>query len=231
MLTQQLCGINIISFYSTTIFSSSGFSERQALWASVIFGIVNFLGAAPAIWSMDAFGRRWLLLWTLPFMALTMACTSLTFGLPQGNVRLVLLATLVYVFCALYSPGAGPVPVAYSAEVYPATVREIGMSFSISTANLWATALSITFPLLLNGLGEQGSFALYAALNMVAWTLCWTFVRETKGIELEKMDQVFDASPSAFIAANWDAGLGRWLRRRRRRGRWTEVDQGSQDDT
>ncbi|KAK5163809.1 uncharacterized protein LTR77_010483 [Saxophila tyrrhenica] len=121
MITQQLCGINIIAFYSSTIFLSSGFPAAAALWASVVFGIVNFLGAFPAIWTMDAFGRRRLLLWTLPPMAVTMALASLTFGLSHGKAQLVLLAGLIYLFCALYSPGVGLVPVAYSAEVYPPT--------------------------------------------------------------------------------------------------------------
>lgn len=216
MLSQQICGINIIAFYSTTIFSSSGFSPLAALWASVVFGIVNFLGAGPAVWTMDTFGRRWLLLWTLPFMATTMALTAIALHLPEGTLRLTLLAGLVYVFCALYSPGVGPVPVAYSAEVYSPAVREVGMSFAISTANLWAAFLSITFPLLLRSLGEQGSFALYAVLNVVAWLLCWTFVRETKGIELTNMDAVFESSPATFVIDKWNEGLGRCLRRKSR---------------
>lgn len=217
MISQQLCGINIIAFYSTTIFSSSGFSALAALWASVVFGVVNFIGAGPAVWTMDTFGRRRLLLWTLPFMAITMGLTSVALHLPVGTLRLTLLASLVYLFCALYSPGVGPVPVAYSAEVYPASVREVGMSFAISTANMWAAFLSITFPLLLRALGEQGSFALYAFLNVVAWILCWTFVRETKGIELTNMDAVFESSPAAFVAGKWAEGLAKYVHGRQQK--------------
>jgi hypothetical protein len=89
---------------------------------------------------MDVFGRRRLLLvcpidpakqhqslmitdheqriqWTLPVMAVVMALASLTFSLPSGTTQLCLLAALIYLFCALYSPGVGPVPVAYSAEI------------------------------------------------------------------------------------------------------------------
>ena len=208
MLSQMLCGINIIAFYSSTIFSSSGFSALAALWASVVFGLVNFLGALPAVWTMDTVGRRRLLLWTLPPMAVTMVFTGLTFSLPKGNVQLVLLAGLIYTFCALYSPGMGPVPCAYSAEVYPLNVREVGMSFAVATASIWATMLSLTFPSILEGLGEQGSFWLYGALNMLAWALCWCFVRETKGIRLSEMDEVFESSPMAFIRQNWDERLG-----------------------
>ncbi|KAK5677754.1 hypothetical protein LTS10_009637 [Elasticomyces elasticus] len=199
MFSQQACGINIIAFYSSTLFSSSGFSATAALWASVVFGFINFIGAFPAVWAMDSLGRRSLLLWSLPAMAVTMLLASLSFRLPEGTARFVTLAGLIYTFCALYSPGMGPVPCAYSAEVYPSNVREVGMSFAIFTASIWATVLSLTFPALLNGLGEQGTFTLYALLNVLAWLLCWTFVRETKNMTLDEMDAVFQDSPPTFI--------------------------------
>jgi hypothetical protein len=41
MLAQQMCGINIIAFYSSTIFLRSGYSASQALYASLGFGAVN----------------------------------------------------------------------------------------------------------------------------------------------------------------------------------------------
>jgi len=41
MLAQQMCGINIIAFYSSTIFLRSGYSASQALFASLGFGAVN----------------------------------------------------------------------------------------------------------------------------------------------------------------------------------------------
>lgn len=45
MLAQQMCGINIIAFYSSTIFRQSGFTAREALYASLGFGAINFLFA------------------------------------------------------------------------------------------------------------------------------------------------------------------------------------------
>ena len=230
MLSQQLCGINIIAFYSSTIFTSSGSSSLVANWASVVFGLVNFLGAFPAVWTMDRYGRRWLLLWTLPPMAVTMAFASGSFWLPDETLRLMVLAGCVYIFCALYSPGMGPVPCAYSAEVYPLSVREVGMSFAVSTTAMWATVLSLTFPLLLESLGEQGAFALYAVLNLVAWALCWIFVRETKGVELESMDRVFESSTKAFTMEAWRDGILRWRQNRRMGKGWQKVAQHDRGD-
>lgn len=210
MLSQQLCGINIVAFFSSTIFSRASGSMILALWASVIFGLVNFLGAFPAIWTMDSFGRRRLLLWTLPPMSVTMAGIAVVIGLPESTARFIVLASLIYLFCALYSPGMGPVPCAYSAEVFPLDVREIGMSLGISTANIWATVLSLTTPPLFSAIGDPGVFGLYAGLNVLAWFLCWLFVRETKGLRLEQMEVTFESSCSDFVRGNWQEGLRRW---------------------
>lgn len=45
MIAQQMCGINIIAFYSSTVFAQAGFSNYGALWASWGFGLINFLFA------------------------------------------------------------------------------------------------------------------------------------------------------------------------------------------
>ncbi|KIW11047.1 hypothetical protein PV08_10346 [Exophiala spinifera] len=200
MLSQQLCGINIIAFYSSTIFSQAGFSPLGALLASCVFGFVNFVGAFPAIWTMDSVGRRSLLLLTLPLMGATMLAAGLSFEIPAENpAHFALLATLIYLFCALYSPGMGPVPNAYSAEVFPLSHRELGMGFAVATANFWAAVLSLTFPRILAGLGSQGAFTLYAFLNVVALTLVFLLLPETRMMTLEDLDHVFSVPTRTFI--------------------------------
>lgn len=49
MIAQQMCGINIIAFYSSTIFVQAGASAKTALLASLGFGLVNFVFAWPAV--------------------------------------------------------------------------------------------------------------------------------------------------------------------------------------
>ncbi|KIV82060.1 hypothetical protein PV11_04196 [Exophiala sideris] len=200
MLSQQLCGINIIAFYSSTIFVQAGFSMLGALVASSVFGFVNFIGAFPAIWTMDSLGRRSLLLLTLPLMALTMLFTGLSFSIPPENAaHFGLVATLIYLFCALYSPGMGPVPNTYSAEVFPLSHREVGMSLAVATANFWAAILSLTFPRMVTALNSEGALVLYAILNVLALVLVFLFVPETKQKTLDELDGVFSVSTRMFI--------------------------------
>lgn len=42
----SVCGINIIAFYSSTIFVQANYTDEQALYASLGFGAVNFLFAS-----------------------------------------------------------------------------------------------------------------------------------------------------------------------------------------
>ncbi|EXJ94720.1 hypothetical protein A1O1_03117 [Capronia coronata CBS 617.96] len=214
MLSQQLCGINIIAYYSSTIFTEAGFSTSGALFASCIFGFVNFIGGFPAVLTMDTFGRRSLLLLTLPLMAVTMLGAGLSFKIPTESVaHFGLVATLIYLFCALYSPGMGPVPFTYSAEVFPLSHREIGMSFAVATASFWASVLSLTFPQILSALQPQGAFALYAGLNIVAVILVFLLVPETRLKTLDELDDVFSIPTRDFVKYQVTEYLP-WLMRR-----------------
>lgn len=124
MLAQQMCGINIIAFYSSTVFVEAGSSERTALLASFGFGLVNFVFAWPAVWTIDTYGRRPLLLFTFPQMAWTLLAAGFSFYVPEDSrAHLGLIALFIFLFAAFYSPGEGPVPFTYSAEVFPLSHR------------------------------------------------------------------------------------------------------------
>jgi len=196
-----MCGINIIAFYSSTIFVDAGYSTRSALLASFGFGLVNFTFAFPAVWTIDTFGRRNLLLFTFPNMAWCLLAAGFCFYIPATNSsRVGLIAFFVYLFTAFYSPGEGPVPYTYSAEVFPLTHRELGMSWAVSTCLFWASVLSVTFPRMLDAFGSPGAFGFYAGLNMTAFVMIFFLVPETKQRTLEELDYVF-AVPTARHAS------------------------------
>ncbi|KAJ5547923.1 hypothetical protein N7513_005157 [Penicillium frequentans] len=192
MIAQQMCGINIVSFYSSTIFSNAGASNEQALFASWGTGLVNFVFAFPAVWTIDTWGRRSLLLFTFPQMAWTLLAAGFCFKIPESsNAHLGLIAFFVYLFEAFYSPGEGPVPFTYSAEVFPLSHREVGMAWAVSVCLGFAAVLSITFPRMLFVMGATGAFGFYAALNVTAFVMIFLWVPETKQRTLEELDYIF----------------------------------------
>lgn len=122
----------------------------------------------------------------------TLLAAGMSFYIPKGsNAHLGMIAFFIYLFDAFYSPGEGPVPFTYSAEVFPLTHREVGMSWAVATNNFWASVLSLTFPYMLRAMTPQGAFGFYAGLNLVAFALVFFFLPETKQRTLEELDYVF----------------------------------------
>ncbi|KAG6833161.1 hypothetical protein H0H87_010548 [Tephrocybe sp. NHM501043] len=214
MIAQQMCGINIIAFYSSTIFSLAGNTNKQALLASWGFGMVNWLFAFPAVWTIDTFGRRNLLLFTFPNMAWTLLTAGFCFFIPESSsARLPCIALFVFLFGAFYSPGEGPVPYAYSAEVFPLTHREMGMSWAVATCLFWASVLSLSFPRILSAFTPVGAFGFYAALNVVAFVMIFFLMPETKQRTLEELDYVFAVPTSRHMSYQAKTFLPYWVKR------------------
>ncbi|KAI4266503.1 MAG: hypothetical protein L6R38_008702 [Xanthoria sp. 2 TBL-2021] len=214
MLAQQMCGINIIAFYSSTVFKKAGAGDLQALLASFGFGLVNFVFAWPAVWTIDTYGRRALLLFTFPQMAWTLLAAGLCFIIPEENrAHLGMIAFFIFLFAAFYSPGEGPVPFTYSAEVFPLSHREVGMSWAVATCLFWAAVLSITFPRLLRAFHPVGAFSFYAGLNVTALCLIFLFVPETKQRTLEELDYVFAVPTRTHASYQLKKALPWWIKR------------------
>ncbi|KAI1099094.1 hypothetical protein F4804DRAFT_345781 [Jackrogersella minutella] len=214
MIGQQMCGINIIAFYSSTVFKEAGTSDFNALLASWGFGLVNFIFAWPAIWTIDTFGRRSLLLFTFPNMSWSLLAAGLCTLIPKSvGAHVGLVALFVYVFAIFYSPGEGPVPFTYSAEVFPLSHREVGMSWAVATCLFWAAVLSITFPKILAATGVLGAFCLYAGFNIAAFVMIFLWMPETKQRTLEELDYVFAVPTSIFIKYNSTKVVPWWFKR------------------
>nr|SIP56010.1 putative Sugar Porter [Yarrowia alimentaria] len=196
MFMQQFCGINVIAYYSSNIFMESGFGAIQALLASFGFGAINFVFALPAVYTIDLFGRRALLLVTFPLMAIFLLFAGFCFYIDQDDptnspARVGCIALGIYLFSAVYSCGEGPVPFTYSAEAFPMYIRDLGMSFATATCWLFNFILAVTWPSLLAAFTPQGAFGWYAAWNVVGFFLVLCFLPETKNLTLEELDKVF----------------------------------------
>lgn len=142
--------------------------------------------------AVDTFGRRGLLLFTFPNMSWTLLAAGMVYFIPSSSrAHLGMVTFFIYIYDAFYSPGEGPVPFTYSAEVFPLSHREVGMSWAVATNNFWAVVVSITFPRQLRAFSVPGAFGFYSAMNLIALFLIFCFVPETKQRSLEELDYVF----------------------------------------
>lgn len=111
--------MNVIAFYSGTLFNNTGADKTLAMSYSLAFGKlhtsvrfprtdhgiggINFIFALPAIKSIDTLGRRRWLLMTLPLMALFMLGGALSFlidgGSDSSNTRTGVVAFFLFSRC------------------------------------------------------------------------------------------------------------------------------------
>ncbi|OJJ29783.1 hypothetical protein ASPWEDRAFT_177523 [Aspergillus wentii DTO 134E9] len=227
MAAQQLCGINVIAFYSSTLFSSSRkqpdhpisqMANDQTCWLNFGFGLSIFLFTIPAYKYIDGRGRRILLLISLVGMLFTLLAVGFFFRITNDDHRNGLVATfLIIVFTFFYGIGAGPVPFTLSAEVFPLAFREVGMSFSVMINFLGLGLLVLFVPKLTEVLGKdstndnelylrQSRFGqsnllfLFTGLNALTFVLVFLFVPSgTARVSLEEMNFIFNTKTSVHV--------------------------------
>jgi len=182
---QQLCGIQVVMYYSTKIMKSVGSSTDAAFMATVVMGVVMVLFTFVAIWLVDKVGRRVLLVTgtTIQCISLTTVGLLLYFG---GDPYVLLFFLLIFV--ASFAAGMGPVMWIVVSEIFPTKVR--GRAMSVTTLTLWAVCYTMTqtFPVLLERMGGASTFWVYAVSSFLSILFIVRFVPETKGRTLEEIE-------------------------------------------
>ncbi|KAL4904902.1 hypothetical protein BDW74DRAFT_153733 [Aspergillus multicolor] len=227
MASQQLCGVNVLAFYSSHIFGRANDEENDYImapgrsddldrksptkvaWMNIGFGLANFIFTIPAYWFIDMSrrrGRRRLLLVSLAGIFFTIIAIGSFFFIPDDDARLGLVSVFtIVVFLFFYGIGAGPVPFTFSAEVFPLAFREVGMSFSVMINFLGLGLLVLLVPFITRAFGSNGnSYLLYlfGGLDLLAFGLVFLFVPSTGRIPLENMDYVFDKKTSEHVQSH-----------------------------
>ena len=191
---QQFIGINVIFYYSTTLWHSVGFSEADSLTITVVTSIINVAATVVAILLVDRLGRKPLLAIGSAGMALTLGimawCFSQATGsgaaisLPGSIGTVALVAANAYV--VFFGLSWGPVVWVLLGEMFPNRIRAIGLA--VAAAAQWVAnfAVTSTFPKLAE-ISLPFAYGLYAGFALVSLLFVLYAVRETKGIELEDM--------------------------------------------
>jgi MFS transporter, SP family, arabinose:H+ symporter len=185
----QFSGINAIIYYGIKILKEAGLGSGDAFWGQVTIGIVNTLFTFVAIFTIDKFGRKPLLIWGVGGAVLGLVGLGFLFSL-NINSRILLLAfILFYIACFAFS--FGPVVWVILSEIYPTRIR--GRAMAVATLSLWfGTWLVGQFtPFLLETIQAQGTFWLFAITCVPAIFVTWKFVPETKNKHLEEIEKVW----------------------------------------
>lgn len=185
---QQLCGINVVFNFTSTIFESVGADLDRQLSETVAIGIVNTLFTLLAMWQVDKLGRRPLML--AGSLGLSIAYVVLA-TLLQSQAAPIWISIVVLVAIALYATSLAPVTWVLISEIFPNHIR--GLASSAAVVCLWAAyfVLVFTFPIMASILGTYGPFYVYAVICMAAFLFIKKRVKETKGQTLEELENNF----------------------------------------
>ena len=197
-LFQQLVGINVIFYYSTTLWQSVGFDESQALLTSTITSVMNIVATILAILLVDKVGRRIMLLVgsagmtvSLGLMAFAFSFGQVTGGdtvsLDQPWSGLALVGANAFVM--FFGTTWGPLVWVLLGEIFPNRIR--ASALAVAAAAQWGAnwAVSATFPTL-SEIGLSFAYGLYAAFALLSLLFVARWVPETKDRELEDMDSL-----------------------------------------
>ena len=197
-LFQQLVGINVIFYYSTTLWQSVGFDESQALLTSTITSVMNIVATILAILLVDKVGRRIMLLVgsagmtvSLGLMAFAFSFGQVTGGdtvsLDQPWSGLALVGANAFVM--FFGTTWGPLVWVLLGEIFPNRIR--ASALAVAAAAQWAAnfAVSTTFPAL-SEIGLTFAYGLYAAFALLRFVFVYLQVPETQDRELEDLDDL-----------------------------------------
>lgn len=205
---QQFVGINVIFYYSTSLWKAVGFHESDSLTISVVTSITNILVTLIAIALVDRVGRRPILLAGSIGMALSLATMAVSFmnaavvngepSLPGGWGPTALVAANVFVVC--FGASWGPLVWVLLGEIFPSRFR--AKALGLAAAAQWVAnfVITLSFPPMaaLSLPVTYGAYALFAAASFF---FVLFKVPETNGMSLEEADTLFVAKKSAKAKA------------------------------
>ncbi|HEY5368397.1 MAG TPA: D-xylose transporter XylE [Hanamia sp.] len=198
---QQFVGINVVLYYASNIFRNMGSSTNSSLLQTIIVGIVNLLFTVVAIYTVDKFGRRPLMIIGSIGMAASMIALGFAFYFNQLGIA-ALIFMLVYT--AAFAMSWGPVCWVLLAEIFPNSIRS---ALSIAVAAQWIAnwVVSLTFPVmndnvwLTNKFHHGFSYWIYGVMGILSAVFIWKLVPETKGKTLEEIEGLWTKKPDQTV--------------------------------
>lgn len=184
---QQAIGINVVLYYAPTIFQGLGFGMDAAMAQTVIMGFVNIMFTVLAIFTVDKWGRKPLLIVGSAAMMIGMFAIGIL-----SYFDIIGLSALVFIviYTAAFMMSWGPICWVLISEIFPNTIR--GKAIAIAVTAQWVSnfLVSSTFPVL-SDFSITFTYFLYGVMCLLALLFVWKMVPETKGKTLEEMNSLF----------------------------------------
>ena len=183
----QFTGVNIIVYYGPDILRDAGFNFDNALKFQVAIGLINLVFTALALWKIDTWGRRKLLIGGMASVCVSLLIIGTLFSMSGAYGIWIVVMLCVYMASLAFSINA--VIWVLLGEIYPNRLR--GRAMSIATFANWATnfATAFTFPWFVAQIGMNAGFFVFAGFCLVATVFFHRLIPETKGKSLEEIER------------------------------------------
>ena len=183
---QQWCGTNVIFNYAQEIFVGAGF-DVDGMFINIVFtGIANVVFTFVALYTIEKWGRRTLMLIGAGGLGLIYLTLGTCYYMGMTGF---LMVALVVTAISVYAMTLGPVTWTLLAEIFPNRIR--GVAMATCTFALWVGCCTLTFsfPSMNAALGSSGTFWIYSAICVCAFLFLFRHCPETKGKSLEELER------------------------------------------
>lgn len=192
---QQAVGINAVLYFAPRIFGSMGMGNPMV--QTVMMGIVNLLFTLLAVFTVEKWGRKPLLITGSVGMAVGAAGVALSSAM--SSIPPIVSVVSIMVYSASFMMSWGPICWVLIAEIFPNTIRSAAVAIAVAFQWIFNFIVSSTFlPMYNMRLGEMGenfghmfAYGLYGIICILAALFVWRLVPETKGKTLEDMSKLW----------------------------------------
>lgn len=197
---QQAVGINVIFYYSTTLWQSVGFAEEDALTQSVITSVTNIVVTVVAIALIDKIGRRRLLMTGSIGMTVSLAVMAAMFSqatmvagpdgelAPQlGDTQGLIALIAANGFVVFFGMSWGPAVWVLLGEMFNNRIRTTALGLAAAAQWLANFAVSTAFPPMAE-FSLTFTYGFYAVSALLSLLFVARFIPETTGRTLEEME-------------------------------------------
>ncbi|MFE6777833.1 sugar porter family MFS transporter [Streptomyces sp. NPDC057702] len=191
---QQLVGINVIFYYSSSLWQSVGIDPSSSFFYSFTTSIINIIGTVIAMSCVDRLGRKPLALVGSAGMALSLGVAAWAFSAKTGtgeDIRMpdtqgAVALVAAHFFVLFFALSWGVVVWVLLGEMFPNRLRAAALGVAASAQWVANWAITVSFPTL-SDWNLSGAYVMYTAFAVLSIPFVLRWVPETKGKTLEEM--------------------------------------------
>ncbi|KAL4769403.1 general substrate transporter [Aspergillus nidulans var. acristatus] len=194
---QQISGINLITYYIPVVLENQlGMNLQNSRLISACNGTEYFLASWIAVFTVEKFGRRTLMLFGAAGMSISMAILAGTAS-AGSNAANIACIVFLFVFNTFFAIGWLGMTWLYPAEIVPLKIRAPANALATSSNWIFNFMVVMITPVAFDNIGYQ-TYIIFAVINAFIFPVTYFFYPETAYRSLEEMDRIFRKTKSIF---------------------------------